>query len=70
MSAQYGTSAATGIAGLRDVRPLRSTHHVVPGETLASIAGQYGIEPQTLIQMNSHAIGAGGIVHPGMRLQV
>jgi LysM repeat protein len=70
MATQYGAKATSSVASLRDVRPLRSTHHVAPGETLTSIAGMYGIEPQTLIQMNSHAVGAGGIVHPGMRLQV
>jgi LysM repeat protein len=54
----------------RHVRPLRSVHHVKPGETLPMIAGMYGLGTNELIQLNSHAVGGGGIVHPGMRLQV
>jgi LysM repeat protein len=54
----------------RHVRPLRSVHNVKPGETLPQIAAMYGMGSNELIQLNSHAVGGGGIVHPGMRLQV
>jgi LysM repeat protein len=54
----------------RTIRPLRSVHTVTPGQNLHTIASMYGLEPNTLIQLNSHALGAGGIVHPGMRLEV
>jgi hypothetical protein len=54
----------------RHVRPLRSVHNVRPGETLPQIAAMYGLGTNELIQLNSHAVGGGGIVHPGMRLQV
>jgi len=54
----------------RQVRPLRSVHHVRPGENLLQVAGKYGTTPEALIQMNSHQIGSAGIIHPGMRLQV
>jgi LysM repeat protein len=54
----------------RHVRPVRSVHNVRPGETLPQIAGMYGMTANELIQLNSHAVGGGGIVHPGMRLQV
>jgi LysM repeat protein len=52
------------------VKPVRSVHHVRPGDNLNSIAAQYGMTPGELTRLNSHAVGSGGVVHPGMRLQV
>jgi LysM repeat protein len=54
----------------RHIRPLRSVHTVTPGETLNTVAAMHGLEPNELIQLNSHAIGTGGIIHPGMRLEI
>lgn len=54
----------------RHVRPMRSVHTVRPGETLASIASQYGIDPLTLKQLNSHQLGANNEVSPDMRLEI
>lgn len=61
---------AGSAAGERQVRPLRSMHNVKPGETLASISQQYGIPVTELIRANSHAVGSGGVVHAGMRLEL
>jgi LysM repeat protein len=52
------------------VKPVRSVHNVQPGENLNGIAAQYGMTPGELTRLNSHAVGSGGVVHPGMRLQV
>lgn len=72
MATTYSMSSpvSAGPVTKRDIRPLRSVHTVTPGETLSTIASKYGLEPQTLLQLNSHAIGSGGIVHPGLRLQI
>jgi len=65
-----GESSSSLVAATRVVRPLRSVHHVVPGETLGSIAARYGLQPNELIQLNSHTLGATNVPHAGMRLQV
>jgi LysM repeat protein len=54
----------------RSVKPLRSVYHVKPGETLDHVSANTGLPKQVLIQLNSHTLGAGGVVHSGMRLQV
>lgn len=61
---------AEDAAGPRHVRPLRSVHNVVPGESITTIAQMYGLSTDELIQNNAHTIGRDGIVHPGMRLEV
>lgn len=54
-----------------EVRPGRSVHLVKPGETLASIAQQYGASTHSLIALNSHHIGSNGHgLAPGMRLEI
>jgi len=63
-------NGGTSVLQNRHVRPLRSVHHVKPGETLSGIASMYGMTANELAQLNSYAIGGGGVVHPGMRLQV
>lgn len=70
MTTSYNTSGASTIANERHVRPARSVHHVKPGESIGSIANMYGISQLDLIRNNSHALGNGGLVHPGMRLEV
>jgi LysM repeat protein len=54
----------------RVVKPMRTVHSVKPGENLSDISGMYGISRSDLIKANSHTLGAEGIVHPGMRLEI
>jgi LysM repeat protein len=54
----------------RVVKPMRTVHSVKPGENLSDISGLYGISISDLIKANSHTLGAEGIVHPGMRLEI
>jgi predicted Zn-dependent protease len=54
----------------RVVRPMRTVHSVKPGENLADVAAMYGISQADLIKANSNALGAAGVVHPGMRLEI
>lgn len=65
-----GQTGQASVVENRVYRPLRSVHTVTPGETIHTIASKYGMEPNQLIQLNSHAIGSGGVIHPGMRLEV
>jgi len=65
-----GESSSSPVTSTRVVRPARSIHNVVPGETLLDIANRYGLEANELIQLNSHTLGATNVPHAGMRLQV
>jgi hypothetical protein len=49
---------------------MRTVHSVKPGENLADVASMYGISQADLIKANSNALGAAGVVHPGMRLEI
>jgi LysM repeat protein len=54
-----------------EARPGRGVHSVKPGETLDSIARQYGTTSSALIGLNSHQLGSNGSgLQPGMRLEI
>lgn len=68
----YSSSAGdwSSQVGPRTIQPLTNKHNVQPGETIGSIAAMHGIEPSTLLRMNSHLVGRNGHVSPDMRLNV
>jgi len=52
-----------------DPRAARSRYHTVkPGESLQSLSKLTGTPVATIAANNRHALGATGIVHPGMRI--
>jgi predicted Zn-dependent protease len=62
-------TATTRVDG-RHVRPMRSVHTVRPGETLESIASQYGTSSFVLRKLNSHQLGANNQPSSDMRLEI
>jgi LysM repeat protein len=52
-----------------DPTAARSRYHTVkPGDTLESLSRLTGTPLATIKANNRHALGASGIVHPGMRI--
>lgn len=70
-SSEWQTGHAEGVNGAHYPRSgshSRNVHTVKPGETAASIAQLYGVEPSMLASMNG--IRVGQAIYPGQRLEL